>query len=893
MTTSTDLQSDFEYELKRKLSEKARNPILEMKTLINCFKYYDTNNEGQIDKSIWVKGILRTGVTNFSDDDLDKLFNSYVQSYSGKIDYKDFCNYIYGRERIDPLSKSLKNTNLNENILIGSPNMNNNVSKKYQKIDLNQYNKNYNYKQNRGYGNINNFNNINIYGNNNDKSNGKVIQQNDEFEILINKIKELIHIDNGVVFYSFLKYLKTNEEPISHKISIEDLSVAIQELHLNISYDEMHEFFNNLDVEKTGRIPTNDVINIIKGTLNDKRKSYINSIFSKIDTDKEGKIKANDFKILFNARNHPDVLEGKKTEQEIYNQFCYTIDVYIRVNNILDNSLNNDQFIDYYSGISPSIKTDDDFKNILGKVWNIEKPKNRINKYSILNDNNDNAFEDDNLGINSIFLGISKTQRPKYDYNYDYLEEFSKSSPNLLDNKKNKSRYGNSNNNSANTNTNTNTDKNSNEAYNGQILNYSYKKNNQTKRNNSRNTALSSIGEKIINDYGNINANINQTISYSKNLPIKNINSVQKSPEKYFNYESRKTPIYKGKKIFKTQRYNPITDEYIQENINENNMTESTNVLVVQNNIQTPNNNLYTRNNYSQSNSQNNYIKEEIGSLPENKENNISNKNEGAIHKESENQNQKYNLKENSSLVKFRNILKSQGTKSIFRFQRMLSIYDRKHSGLIAFDNFYNIFKTYYSNIPLEDIKSIFSLFDTTSPKDNTEIKIISIFQIKYDELLKSIIGNMPLNRQIIVKKVFDSFEKGSDGKIMTNDIKTKFNYSRHPDVLSGKNSAIEIYNDFLDFIETFREYNDNLKGSYSFGMSYDEFADFYSEISMYVEDEDNFEKLLTNCWNLEDENTNANNNNNITNSYQRSNQYNNQNIRMKAGSQIINNNIF
>jgi len=484
MTTSTDLQSDFEYELKRKLSEKARNPILEMKTLINCFKYYDTNNEGQIDKSIWVKGILRTGVTNFSDDDLDKLFNSYVQSYSGKIDYKDFCNYIYGRERIDPLSKSLKNTNLNENILIGSPNMNNNVSKKYQKIDLNQYNKNYNYKQNRGYGNINNFNNINIYGNNNDKSNGKVIQQNDEFEILINKIKELIHIDNGVVFYSFLKYLKTNEEPISHKISIEDLSVAIQELHLNISYDEMHEFFNNLDVEKTGRIPTNDVINIIKGTLNDKRKSYINSIFSKIDTDKEGKIKANDFKILFNARNHPDVLEGKKTEQEIYNQFCYTIDVYIRVNNILDNSLNNDQFIDYYSGISPSIKTDDDFKNILGKVWNIEKPKNRINKYSILNDNNDNAFEDDNLGINSIFLGISKTQRPKYDYNYDYLEEFSKSSPNLLDNKKNKSRYGNSNNNSANTNTNTNTDKNSNEAYNGQILNYSYKKNNQTKRNN-------------------------------------------------------------------------------------------------------------------------------------------------------------------------------------------------------------------------------------------------------------------------------------------------------------------------------------------------------------------------------------------------------------------------
>ena len=897
MTTPTDLQSAFEYELKRKLSEKARNPILEMKTLLNCFKYYDTNNEGQIDKSLWVKGILRTGVTNFSDDDLDKLFNSYVQSYSGKIDYKDFSNYIYGRERTDALSKSLKNTNLNEKVLTGNSNRNNDISTKYQKVDLNQYNnKNYIYNnnRNRSYGNTNNIYNTNIYGNYNGKSNGKEIQQSNESELLINKIKELIHIDNGVVFYSFMKYLKTNEEPISHKISIEDLSVAIQELHLNISYDEMHEFFTNLDVEKTGRIPTNDVIKVIKGILNDKRKSYINTIFSQIDTDKKGVIKVNDFKILFNARNHPDVLEGKKTEQEIYNQFCYTIDAYVRINNILNNKLNNEQFIDYYSGISPSIKTDEEFKNILVKVWNIDKPNNRINKYNILNDNNDNAFEDDNIGINSIFLGVSKTQRPKYDYNYDYLEEFSKSSPNLLDNKKNKYKYGNS------TSTSNTNNKNSNDAYNGQILDYSYKKNNQNKyRNKSRNTGLSTIGEKIMNDYGNINANINQTISYSNNNPIKNTNSIRKSPDKYFNYESRKTPQYKGKKIFKSQRYNPITDEYIQETINENNMTESTNVLVVQNNIQTPNNNLYIRGNYNQNNNQNNYIKEEIGTLPENKENVINNKNEEANQKETENPNQ--NLNENSSLTKFRNILKSQGTKSIFRFQRMLSIYDRKHSGLISFDNFYNIFKAYYSNISLADIKSIFSLFESkTNPNDNTEIKIISLLQIKYDELLKSIIGNMPLNRQLIVKKVFDSFEKGSDGKIMTNDIKTKFNYSRHPDVLSGKNSAIEIYNDFLDFIETFREYNDNLKGKYSFEMNYDEFADFYSEISMYIEDDDYFEKLLKNCWNLEEENPDGNkkinnntSNNNLNNSYQRSNQYNNQNIRMKTGSQIINNNIF
>ena len=412
-----------------------------MKTLLNCFKYYDTNYVGQIDKTLWIKGILRAGITNFTEDDLDKLYNCYVQNDTDKINYKDFCNYLYGKEDPDPLSIPLESDNLNENVITGNTNRNNYASKGYQKIDLNQYNnKNYNFKNNQN----------RAYENNYDKSNDKEIQQYNESELL-------------------------------------------------------------------------------------------------------------------------------------------------------------------------------------------EKPKNSINKYNNLN-NSDNAFGDDNIGINSIFLGVSKTQRPKYDYNYDYLEEFSKSSPNALVNRKSKNKYGN------------NINNNSNNANNGQILNYTYKKNDQSKiRNNSRNNTFSTIGEKIVGNYDNINANINQTISYSNTLPVKNSYNVLRTPGKYCNYESRKTPQYKGIKVFKTQRHNPITDPYNQENINEKNISDNSNVLVIENNIQTPTNNLYIRNSYNQSNNQNNYIKEEIGTVPENKENDINDKNEEINQDENENQNS--SLKENSSLI--------------------------------------------------------------------------------------------------------------------------------------------------------------------------------------------------------------------------------------------------
>ena len=153
MTSSIeDLKKLFEYELKTKVSERAKHPLEEYKTLLNCFKYYDINNTGEIDKTNWIKGILKTGLTGFNEDDLVPLYNEYSTNYSDKIDYKDFCNYLYGRERTDPLSKSLTNKNINSN---NETNTKNYLYNTIQNLDLNQINNNYN-RQNKGYGNTSN-----------------------------------------------------------------------------------------------------------------------------------------------------------------------------------------------------------------------------------------------------------------------------------------------------------------------------------------------------------------------------------------------------------------------------------------------------------------------------------------------------------------------------------------------------------------------------------------------------------------------------------------------------------------------------------------------------------------------------------------------------------------
>jgi Ca2+-binding EF-hand superfamily protein len=815
-----ELKEIFEYELKTKLSEKAKTSISEQKTLLNCFKYYDINNEGFADESRWINSILRTGITGFSHNDLEKLYKSYVSNPSDSINYQNFCDYIFGRENVGKISyANIRNNKMKNDMRDNNYYIRNN----FQNIDLNKYNRNY-LNKNREYENVSNKN------------------QGNNYELLIEKLKEKINTNNGMTYYTLIKNLKANEEKLSQTVSLDELSISLQQLHLNISSNDIYELFNYLDSEKIGRISTSDILNLITEPINEKRTIYLVKVFKSIDSDKKGEISINKLKNIFNAKNHPDVSDNIRNEDEIYNQFCYTLDIFIRFNNILNYSINLEQFIDYYSGISPSIKEDEEFQKILEKVWDVDrKQKEKKKFYNIIYKNNyENYPEDSEMGINSLFFGESHTERPKYDYNYDYLDEFYKSSQDI--NIRNK-----------------------------------YNKNINKNNNNIKNHIRSKTNVDLVQDTLERKAILN--------FNTLNNNKITNS-KRYFGQESDNIKENNGKRIFKKKRYNPITDEFIQENNSFNTGHNIVNDLIKKDQIKKENEIL---------------IKEEIN--PEIEEYNTKNKkiyNFNTFNSK---------IKENESLVKFRKLLVSLGTKSIFRFQKMLSIYDRDNSGFISFENFYTIFQSNYIDIPLVDIKSIFGLFDNNN--NEKQINSASEYKIKYDLLLKSIIGNISIKRRALIQKVFDSFSRDKNGKILISDMKNRFNPSRHPDVLKGSKTENKILGEFLDFLEIFREYYNNLHGGYTFNIGFQEFLEFYSEISLSIEDDKDFENLLINCWDLEliEQKDKMNDNNkeqidniegnniykkiqNLNKNINENKQYN-KNVRMRAGQQIINNRIF
>ena len=116
-----ELKEIFEYELKRKLAQRSRSPIEELRKLISSLKFFDYSNSMVLDKNQWIRGVLHTGLCGFNLSDLSNIFDQYDPNKTGYINYLNFSRYLYGKEEFMPFKGNQndngeKNDNNNKNI---------------------------------------------------------------------------------------------------------------------------------------------------------------------------------------------------------------------------------------------------------------------------------------------------------------------------------------------------------------------------------------------------------------------------------------------------------------------------------------------------------------------------------------------------------------------------------------------------------------------------------------------------------------------------------------------------------------------------------------------------------------------------------------------------------
>ena len=86
-----------------------------------------------------------------------------------------------------------------------------------------------------------------------------------------------------------------------------------------------------------------------------------------------------DIKDVYNASRHPAVLEGRKTEREVLEEFLSTFEMHL--SGVSDGIVTREEFIEYYTNISASIDNEDYFAQMMNSSWNLDSKATSYQKY--------------------------------------------------------------------------------------------------------------------------------------------------------------------------------------------------------------------------------------------------------------------------------------------------------------------------------------------------------------------------------------------------------------------------------------------------------------------------------------------------------------------------------
>ena len=825
-------------ELRNKLSQKSYGSTIEEVVLLRAFKYFDLQDTGLCSKEIFTKTMLKIGVTGLSDLEISELFEQFNPNKDGLLDYKEFVSNLYSNKSISSKKK----------LQVPNPTPTQIPAPDYQEIQ----------------------NNLNK----------KEFLNQTPVEKVLNQIREKLSSRGIKEVCSIARYFRVVDENNTQTIDFKEFKKCCEQFQLNLTDNEIQIAFVSFDRDNTGEIDYDEFLRTIRGDMNDFRRNLVNQVFNKLDLNGNGEISFDELQAKYSAKNHPEVLSGRKTENEVLKEFMDTFqDTYNYLcGTETDNIITLEEFMEYYENISMTIDNDEYFEILLNNAWNLNNQntnkkawanttEEKENNNKILSQNYQEKFGDRRPGQTQ---EEAKEERSTIALRKMRKEILSRGCGGLIS------------------------------------LRRQFKlldeNNSKTLDFKEFSNALNEYKINLTNDeimllFATFDKNENGVIEYDefinllrgpmnqkrKDIVTKAFNKldIDKSgfidmDEIKHSYNAKNNPDVKTGKKTEEEVYTEFMDTFKANHLLKsgprskrvtyeefldyyNNISMSINddeqfIFLIQNAWKL---NPFT---YSRPKSINNINEEEENiNIKENKETNVNNFRNRDFnttqapfgldpHPKNEKIFSKKNIKNdnvNEIFEKLRNIISKRGSRGIMSIRREFMIADNDNNKTVNIDSFKKFCHDYRINLTDKEINLLFAELDTN--KNGA---------IDYPEFLNNVIGEMNERRKKIVVQVFKSLDKNKNGMIDLDDIRDTYNAKMHPDVLTGKKTEDEVLAEFLDTFEyQFNLLSDEKENEGK--ISLEEFLEYYNYISVGIKDDDYFEEMIKSVYNLDNRRNN------------------------------------
>jgi Ca2+-binding EF-hand superfamily protein len=176
---------------------------------------------------------------------------------------------------------------------------------------------------------------------------------------------------NGLI--SLRRIFSIIDQDKNGQISIAEFSSIMKEFKIELSNQQINAIFKIFDMNKDGTLSYDEFLAGVRGSMCELRLFYVNKAFDLLDKDQQHSIDIQDIVANFKVANHPAVVEGRKTEEQVLAEFLDTFEVHHNLNTggLGNSRVSREEFVGYYDNVSATIGEDDYFVKLLDTSWGI------------------------------------------------------------------------------------------------------------------------------------------------------------------------------------------------------------------------------------------------------------------------------------------------------------------------------------------------------------------------------------------------------------------------------------------------------------------------------------------------------------------------------------------
>ncbi|KAJ8270942.1 hypothetical protein GJAV_G00121000 [Gymnothorax javanicus] len=153
----------------------------------------------------------------------------------------------------------------------------------------------------------------------------------------------------------------------SRSLDLQELMRGLEAYGVPVSRDEAQQIMSALDKDGGGTLNFSEFLEALRPPLSCSRRAVIEAAFAKLDRSGDGVVTVQDLLGVYDATQHPKFRSGEMSQEEVFHIFLDSFDS----PHDKDGKVTLEEFVNYYSGVSASIDSDEYFVTMMRKAWKL------------------------------------------------------------------------------------------------------------------------------------------------------------------------------------------------------------------------------------------------------------------------------------------------------------------------------------------------------------------------------------------------------------------------------------------------------------------------------------------------------------------------------------------